>query len=242
MPPRSGEFQLLRCAPSEMTHAGVLQLLRRQLELLLNTEWVFSDEREIVLLAWRQRIDEELCARIDELLRLSRCRCWISPVFHRVDDAPIWRKRLLRAGPRLPDRAGHVTRLEDCLDWALFSELHDDPATLADFIPEELSALRAWDAGHGGAYFPTLSAFFANGLSRKRTAEAMGLHVNTVNYRLQKMEELFGFRLEAPDALFRYPFALRLIQYLENDPEAASSGDGRRHEIIAPGNDQDSRA
>jgi hypothetical protein len=55
-----------------------------------------------------------------------------------------------------------------------------------------LGAVLDYDARHGGELVPTLQAFLDCDGSWTRTAERLGLHLNTVRYRMGRVEQLTG--------------------------------------------------
>jgi DNA-binding PucR family transcriptional regulator len=60
----------------------------------------------------------------------------------------------------------------------------------------------------------TLEAFLKAGLSLKRTAHRLGLHPNTVLYRIHRIEELTGLHLERVEDLCLLQIALQLREAL----------------------------
>lgn len=61
-----------------------------------------------------------------------------------------------------------------------------------DFTERLLGPLVRYDRVHGGGLVPTVTAFLAQDGSWARTAEQLHLHVNTVRYRISRVEELTG--------------------------------------------------
>jgi DNA-binding PucR family transcriptional regulator len=68
---------------------------------------------------------------------------------------------------------------------------HSGP-TVRRLIPAAIDRFVAEDTAQGGALIATLRAYAAADLSVKRTAEQLHVHVNTVHYRLTKIEERTG--------------------------------------------------
>ncbi|HVF05961.1 MAG TPA: helix-turn-helix domain-containing protein [Frankiaceae bacterium] len=62
-----------------------------------------------------------------------------------------------------------------------------------------LAALRAHDARTGGGYTPTLRAFLDHQGAASPAAEALGVHVNTLRYRLGRIIERSGVDLHDAD-------------------------------------------
>lgn len=60
------------------------------------------------------------------------------------------------------------------------------------------SNIAAYDARNNSSFEETLRIYFDCGGNAIKTAERLGLHVNTVRYRLSRVEPLFGLSLEDP--------------------------------------------
>jgi sugar diacid utilization regulator len=56
----------------------------------------------------------------------------------------------------------------------------------------------------------TLEAYFAHGQRRRQAAEALGVHPNTLDYRLERIETLLGANLDDADWVARLDIALKL--------------------------------
>ena len=130
-------------------------------------------------------------------------------------ETPLWRRRINRLPAYLKAVPGTLVEYKDWLDWGLFGEASLSPSQIEAFIPKEIIAMRDWDRTHGTNYIETLTAYITHYGKHKHTAAALGTHLNTVNYRLQKMEELFGISFHAPETPYRAFFAIRLLSYLD---------------------------
>jgi DNA-binding PucR family transcriptional regulator len=84
---------------------------------------------------------------------------------------------------------------------------------LSQFAHQRLDRLIQYDRRRRGELLETLTAYLAAECSLLRTAEALVLHVNTVQYRLHRIEQLTGARLRGPDGLMEIHLAL-LIAFL----------------------------
>ncbi|MFF3860324.1 PucR family transcriptional regulator [Streptomyces sp. NPDC002209] len=88
----------------------------------------------------------------------------------------------------------------------------DTLATLLSGVPEEVRAVyaaRTLGALGDGMLRETLEVFLANNCSWTRTAEALHLHVNTVHYRIERVESLTGRDLSRLDHKLDLYAALR---------------------------------
>lgn len=72
-----------------------------------------------------------------------------------------------------------------------------------------LSPLSDLDGGRGGELRTTLEAFVEQDLDRRRTAEVLHIHPNTLDYRLRRVRELTGLDLRRPDSIALVVLALR---------------------------------
>ncbi|MGI8921036.1 MAG: PucR family transcriptional regulator [Solirubrobacteraceae bacterium] len=73
----------------------------------------------------------------------------------------------------------------------------------------------------------TLGAWLRQPGRRKTIAHELGVHPQTVRYRVGKLRELFGTSLEDPEQRFELQLALRLRPYATLDPTTESAGAAR---------------
>lgn len=107
-------------------------------------------------------------------------------------------KRALAALPFAP--AG----LSDVGDHLAALMLHADPELAAELAAERLGPLA------GSEHLePTLRAWLDRPGQVQAVAHALGVHPQTVRYRMKRLRELFGPALEDPDARFELSLALR---------------------------------
>jgi hypothetical protein len=95
---------------------------------------------------------------------------------------------------------------------------------MADLVAEWLGPLLAHDAASGGSrrpgrgdtprppgrqgLLPTLAAYLDAGAAQQATADALGVHVSTLKYRLGRIEAVTGRDLSAPAVRFQLQVAL----------------------------------
>lgn len=84
-----------------------------------------------------------------------------------------------------------------------------DEEVLYSYADEILAPLEAAE-GKAQSYLELLKAYIENDRSLERTAAALYLHRNTVNYRLQKLKELLNSPLKTVNDLFPYQVALAI--------------------------------
>jgi DNA-binding transcriptional ArsR family regulator len=84
-----------------------------------------------------------------------------------------------------------------------------EPALASDLARTRLAPLDTLAAGPRERLEATLRAWLDRPGQVQAVAEALGVHPQTVRYRLKQLRELFGARLEDPDARFELSLALR---------------------------------
>jgi DNA-binding PucR family transcriptional regulator len=84
------------------------------------------------------------------------------------------------------------------------------PSVLRSFRERMLGPLLAYDAGHRADLLPTLREFLACSGSWNACAAKMYLHVNTVRYRMRRIEELTGRNLSSLEDQVDFFLALRI--------------------------------
>ncbi|HEX2074261.1 MAG TPA: GAF domain-containing protein [Geodermatophilus sp.] len=78
------------------------------------------------------------------------------------------------------------------------------------FVTATLGPVLDYDARRGTELAATLQAWFDGGSSPARAAEALGVHVNTVTQRLERIGRLLGREWSSPDRALEVQLALRL--------------------------------
>ena len=104
------------------------------------------------------------------------------------------------------------------LDYALFMFLAriDDEKFMAQCCHPALERLAAYDEKNGTELFSTLAAFTRTGFNKTSTAQALFIHRNTVNYRIQQIESLCGIDLSDEKLLFTLQLSFQLYSYRQN--------------------------
>jgi hypothetical protein len=146
-------------------------------------------------------------------------------------DAPARRRRLEASlegrraalGPAVPwPRAGAsrlraAAALELPVEGLVVAEEHlatlllaSDPALAAELVATRLAPLERVPDAQRERLTATLRAWLDRPGQVQAVAAALGVHPQTVRYRLNQLRELFGERLEDPEARFELALALRV--------------------------------
>jgi purine catabolism regulator len=110
--------------------------------------------------------------------------------------------------------AGKTARFTDLGLHRLLFALVQHPE-LHEFYEDTVGPLVAYDARTGGELITTLNAFFACHGSPTETAQRLGLHRNTVLYRLRRIEEVGGLNLGDPATRLNLHLCLRIRDVLQ---------------------------
>ncbi len=108
-----------------------------------------------------------------------------------------------------PDAVNVVTSGEVTSHVVLLATVPDD--VRRTFATRVLGPVQAYDDKHAAGLYETLAAFLACSGSWSRTAEQLHLHVNTVRYRIQRVEELTGRDLSSLEDRVDVFLALRSL-------------------------------
>jgi sugar diacid utilization regulator len=103
---------------------------------------------------------------------------------------------------------------------------------LEAFADRALAPLIEHDRSHGGELVATLRAYLEEDRVQRRAAARCFIHVNTVVYRVRRIEELLGVDLANPSVVFDLTLALRIRDLLAV-PERAMGGATARTPTIS---------
>jgi purine catabolism regulator len=95
----------------------------------------------------------------------------------------------------------------------LLAQLGDE--TLRAVLEETVTPLADWDAARHTELVRTLEVLFENRLGMQDTAVALGVHRNTLQKRLRRIEQLLGVDLDQLDDLLQLHLGLRAAELLQ---------------------------
>jgi DNA-binding PucR family transcriptional regulator len=160
-------------------------------------------------------LPERIAAEVGRYLDSEPIVVVSEPCMALVDYPTAWERcrRMIRIG-RSFGRAG-VFVSQDFGPLPMLVAAADVP-DVRDFVQDCVGALIAHDRAHGTPYLKTLFAYLREGCRSQACADAMQLHVTTLRYRLSRIEELFGIRLDEPEQRFAVELAIRLSGIIDN--------------------------
>jgi hypothetical protein len=153
---------------------------------------------------------EDIVERTAEALRVP-LRVGIGPVVSSVGDLPASRHaadQVLRILSRRPAAVAMADELRSELVLLRLQDLAAADPALANGV---LTPLVEHDREHGTAYVDTLRAYLEAFGDVRRAAEVVAVHPNTFRYRIRRVGELSGIRLDDPTDRFIAELQLRLL-------------------------------
>jgi DNA-binding PucR family transcriptional regulator len=84
-----------------------------------------------------------------------------------------------------------------------------DPKTIQRFVQKWLGTLLDYDESRNAELVSTLSSYLEAGGNYDNSARALGVHRNTLRYRLKRIQEISGYDLGEPDVQFNLQLATR---------------------------------
>ena len=81
-----------------------------------------------------------------------------------------------------------------------------------DYVPKVLYEIKQYDDKNSTEFFPTLRAYISHMQDTADTAAALHIHRNTLGYRINKIEELFGVSLKDYRTCFHFMVAFYMLE------------------------------
>jgi sugar diacid utilization regulator len=111
-------------------------------------------------------------------------------------------------------RRGQVVPFEELGLYRLLFQVAD-PAELRAFVEDVLGPLLAYDRKHQTDFVRTLATYLANNNSLQATARELMVHVNTMTYRVQRIQAITGLDLTRAEDCLLARVALKILEGIE---------------------------
>lgn len=112
-----------------------------------------------------------------------------------------------------------VQSYDDCRLYDMFTDIRPPTGSLMQYVSHAVTEMMEYDQRHKTQYYETLRVYMRNRMRATSTAEEMFIHKTTLNYRLDKIKELFGVDWEDPIKLLQLLNSLYIIEYLAIEGE-----------------------
>ncbi len=183
---------------------------------LFKTQSIVLDEHDSIYLcnlSLADVTDSEFRIMLDGLMRDIFSAAGISLTFTSFVEFPFYvvqASAALDMGSQL-DHKKHVYRYQDYIcDYLIHHGIYSLP--IESVLPEGVKQLIAYDKQHKTKYCRTLITFINNDMQQKTTADLLGIHINTMKYRIQKIQKITNIDLYDPDIKLLILLIARLLK------------------------------
>lgn len=162
-------------------------------------------------------LPEETRTAIETLAADGQILVGVSNLFHKPSKLYVYYQQALQAMSfsRRLSNTGGVFFFSDYAFYIMLDRMEDTPL-LEQCRHPVLASLEAYDADKNTELYETLKIYTKTGFSKNHTAELMFMHRNTVNYRIQQIENLFSVDFSDPSLLFKLQYSFCIDAFLKN--------------------------
>ena len=210
----TGDFRLLLLRPIHKHTDTQARSMAAELSVLFQTQWIKLSRKSLTLLTAEKDWSEKARAILTRILRRYQAAGCISPCYHQLMDTPTWEKRMFELEPYRRAEGGTLVFFSDWGDFALLREADLSEETIMAFLYPPVVCMLQSDEAMKTEYLRTLSCYLAHACNKKATADSLYLHINTVNYRMNRIRDEFGVDPERPGEVARLSFGIRMLQAL----------------------------
>lgn len=139
-------------------------------------------------------------------------------VSHRFNDLSQLRKYFIQSikaaelGQRLSQNV-HIFHYKDYFFYHLFDSISCEQ-NLKDFCDPHILQLMEYDSIYSTEYSQTLYQYIANNMSVSLVSQLFDVHLNTIKYRLRKIEEILNISLKNMDTKLSFYITFKILHYL----------------------------
>jgi len=188
----------------------------RLLEALPDARYTFHENGIAALIPLPDAggLPEQTRAQLETFARAEYLRIGVSNLFFAPEHFArcyAQARRALELSARLsPDEI--VCRYAACSFYDLLSAV-PDASSLGFYCHPALPILSRYDRDNGANLYHTLETYLVCSCSVKKTAEALFIHRNSLDYRLERIRALTGLDLEDSNVLFQLAMSYRIDHF-----------------------------
>lgn len=165
-----------------------------------------------LLLAPRER------QRFKEFLAENGLICGSSGRFENMNQLPAAYRQAVtasRLGRQMENR-GPMYYLWEYTTYQMCDLLYDR-CELMEFCNPLIMDIKRYDRENGTGFLRTLEEYVRSGGSPVRAAASLGIHRNTVDYRISRMKELFDLDVTDQNLIYSFRQSFQILYYLEKN-------------------------
>lgn len=137
----------------------------------------------------------------------------VSRMFKSIRDIPLMYNDCMVT--TMFDKRNEITYYDSLDTVKLIYPLRDDKQLL-EYYRKTIEVLADYDEKYGGELIRTLNCFFKCNMNKKDTANSLFIHVETLRYRLNKIEQLTGCTLDTSEGLLILQLGIKLHCIMAN--------------------------
>jgi DNA-binding PucR family transcriptional regulator len=209
------EAEMAARGRQDRIHAALADLARRRLHGALTL--TRSTSAVVILpvdaagdLAAAERLAEQVAGVVAPILNPGTASVGIGNLAESVGElarSHVEARQALRLSRRAGTRGG-ITSYRALGAFRLLLEVQS-PDVLRRFVAEVLGPLLQYEESRETPLLQTLEALAAHRWVRRAAARALGIHVNSMAYRVERIEAISGLKLDEPETRVAVAIALR---------------------------------
>lgn len=208
---------LVICSTYDRAPDFYSQILFPELEQILPDQIIFPYQASLACLMNTDihgTIPNDLRQKLSDFSQKHHMLIGVSNVFSHISQFAEFTEQA-RTALSFFNRIKNPTPFFFYLDYGLYillDRIHDK-RLLEQCCHPALKFLTRYDEKKGTELFDTLRVYTECGFSKTRTAQVMFIHRNTINYRIQQIEELCSIELSDETLLFPLQLSFKLDSY-----------------------------
>ena len=194
-----------------------LSIIRRSCQTLLPNQLLLIHNNILYILHYKASTKacniREYHNGLTKIIKRFHAYCGISQLFDnllQIEDYETQALDAIKYGQMLNPDARLYLYQDYILPAILYPRIEQMPVN--NYMPKSLENMNAYDMENATEFLPTLKSYIFNLKNTKETASELHIHRNTLLYRINKIEELFGITLDsAEDFLY-----IMMIFYMQD--------------------------
>lgn len=222
--PMKGVYSLLEIRKADMAAEemrNLYDIMEVQLREIGENRLVLYENR-LFSVFWIKDMEryEEILGKIEKLLREVCCFGAVSDAGQGFLNLPVYAEQteavFRRRGTDSIEEQKHLISYQEIAFEELFSKWIEK-AELKKFCVQGLQSLKNHDIACHSDYMRTLRVFLQNEQNLVKTAQILGIHRNTLVYRIEKIRGLLPCSLEDAQTRLRLLISFEIEKYLEKN-------------------------
>lgn len=213
----SSTYVLVKIRPVNQ-HEIIFNYIAKELEKINNSRPIIAERCIITIVLLNHYVTlPRLLEILDGLCAEYSCKIGISDIFNGYHQFSLHYQQAYAAleigaiaSPLL-----HIYCFTDYLLPFVFKSLEKNNLSLRVFISREYSLLTDYDKENNTEYVKTLHTYILHSKNVIHTANALHIHRNTLNYRLNKIEDIGYLSLKDNMVLLRFWVSQNIISYTQ---------------------------